>query len=120
MYHGVYCSLPNQKSCGKIKKSSDTNLEERKQTKLKRLGLGGANAHKEQMDSIPDVNNPDIMEYILTRVTNGKKFLFTSIHWSIILTSYTRQSKMHKSRGGGGVKMGNIGGFKWSVAEGVS
>ena len=80
MYHGVYCSLPNQKSYGKIKKSSDTNSEERKQAKLKRLGLGGANAHKEQMDSIPDVNNPDIMEYILTRVTNGKKFLFTSIH----------------------------------------
>ena len=65
------------------------------------------------------------MEYILTRVTNGKKFLFTFIHESVILTSYTTQSEMRKCRKGGwgegGFKMGNMHkvGFRWSVAEGV-
>ena len=70
----------NQKSYSKIKKLSDTNLEKINQAKLKRLGFGGANAHKEQVDSIPDVINPDIHGVHLDRVRNGKKFLFTSIH----------------------------------------
>ena len=30
------------------------------EAKLRRLELDGANAHKEQVDSIPDVINPDI------------------------------------------------------------
>ena len=51
----------NQKSYSKIKKLSDTNLEKINQAKLKRLKLGGANAHEEQVDSIP-VINPDIHE----------------------------------------------------------
>ena len=45
----------------KIKKLSYTNLEKINQAKLKRLKLGGANAHEEQVDSIP-VINPDIHE----------------------------------------------------------
>ena len=69
-----------KKSYSKIKKLSDTNLEKINQAKLKRLELGGANAHKEQVDSIPDVNNSDIHGVHLDRVRNGKKFLFTSIH----------------------------------------
>ena len=51
----------NQKSYSKIKKLRDTNLEKINQAKLKRLKLGGANAHEEQVNSIP-VINPDIHE----------------------------------------------------------
>ena len=50
----------NQKSYSKIKKLGDTNVEKINQAKLKRLKLGGANAHKEQVDNIPDVINLDI------------------------------------------------------------
>ena len=50
----------NQKSHSKTKKLNDTNLEKINQAKLKKLELGGANAHKEQVDNIPDVVNPDI------------------------------------------------------------
>ena len=38
----------------KIKILSETNLGKINQVKIKRLELGGANAHKEQVDSIPD------------------------------------------------------------------
>ena len=48
-------------SYSKIKKLSYTNLEKINQAKLKRLKLGGANAHEEQVNSIP-VINPDIHE----------------------------------------------------------
>ena len=50
----------NKKSYSKIKKLSDANLESINQAKLKRLELGGANAHKKQVHSTPDVVNPDI------------------------------------------------------------
>ena len=50
----------NKKSYSKIKKLSDADLESINQAKLKRLELGGANAHKKQVHSIPDVVNPDI------------------------------------------------------------
>ena len=53
----------NQKSYSKIKKLNDTNLVKINEAKLKRLKLDGdkeINAHKEQVDSIPDVINPDI------------------------------------------------------------
>ena len=50
----------HQKSYSKIKKLNDTNLKKINQTKVKRLEHGGTNAHKEQVDSIPDVINQDI------------------------------------------------------------
>ena len=50
----------NQNSYSKIKKLNNTNLEKINQAKFKRLELGGANAHKEQVDSIPAVIIPDI------------------------------------------------------------
>ena len=59
------------------------------------------------------------MEYILARVTNGKKISFASMHLSVILTS------LHNLRcvkaGGRGYKMGNMhkGEFKWFVGEGI-
>ena len=56
----MYCSLLESKIISKIKKLNDTNLEKINETKLKRLELDGANAHKEQVDSILDVINQDI------------------------------------------------------------
>ena len=50
----------NQKPYGNVKKLNDTNLEKINEAKLKRLEPGGANAHKEQMGSIPDVIHPDV------------------------------------------------------------
>ena len=70
----------NKKSYSKIKKLSDADLESINQAKLKRLELGGANAHKKQVHSIPDVVNQIFMEYILTHVTTSKRFFFTTIH----------------------------------------
>ena len=70
----------NQISYNKIKKLSDTNLEKINQAKLKRLEPGGAIVHKEQVDNIPDVINPDIHGVHLDPCYNGRKFLFTSIH----------------------------------------
>ena len=43
-----------------MKKLNDTNLEKINQAKHKRLKFSKANAHKEQVDSIPHVINPDI------------------------------------------------------------
>ena len=60
-----YISLQN--SYSKIRKLNDTNLVKINEAKLKRLELDGANAHKEQVDSIPDVINPDIRGVHLDR-----------------------------------------------------
>ena len=56
----MYCSLHESKIISKIKKLNDTNLEKINEAKLKRLELDGANAHKEQVDSILHVINQDI------------------------------------------------------------
>ena len=55
----MYCSFQKLKIIQQ-KKLSDTNLGKINQAKLKRLELGGANAHKDQVDSISDVINPDV------------------------------------------------------------
>ena len=50
----------NKKSySSKIKKLSDANLEKINHAKLETFELSGANAHKAQVESNPDVINPD-------------------------------------------------------------